>query len=206
MSIANLSESDRKELNRYVEDLVRYAVEVREYSEQAQAVGVPPVAFLRHVGMRLSEDRPLEPALNEFRPVAEKRFGEGTFREEEVRELLEEAIRSQRECEHLKKILRGFKADQFAIEKYVEIRSHNPLDKGLAHLREISLLAGAELEALTGPVQSSEAGATSAENPGQKALQKTSAAVAARRSATMRLLVDVAIGLGIGASALMLLT
>lgn len=79
MSIANLSESDRQELNRYVEDFVRYAVEVREFSEQAQAVGVPPVAFLRHVGMRVREDRPLQPALNEFRPVAEKRYGEGTF-------------------------------------------------------------------------------------------------------------------------------
>ena len=204
MSIANLSESDRQELNRYVEDFVRYAVEVREFSEQAQAVGVPPVAFLRHVGMRVREDRPLQPALNEFRPVAEKRYGEGTFREDEVRELLEEAIRSQRECEHLKKVLRGYQVDQFAIEKYVEIRAHNPLDRGLSHLREIGLLAGSELvDAKSASVDPVAAQSTADQ---QKQVDQKESAVKARHQERMRMLVDVAIGLGIGASALLMLT
>ncbi|MDO6460605.1 hypothetical protein Q4485_07850 [Granulosicoccaceae sp. 1_MG-2023] len=199
MSIANLSESERRDLDRYIEDMVTHAVDLREATEQAQALGVPPVAFDRHAGMRVREDRPIAQALNEFRPVAEARLGKGTFREQEVGELLEKAVLSRREYEHLKRVVRGFKADQFAIEKYVEIRAHNPLDKGLSHLREMNALAGYQAEAAP---QASGSG-----EPVQKATaEQVSARRSARRSWLKGLVVDVALGLGIGVSALMLLT
>ena len=201
MAVQSLNEQDLAQLRAVVDQMTEVAVLSQEKRKTAQSLGVPLPPFMNIVHMLAADpSTPLERPIEELRVLVEKKLGEGAFDEEKVRELLDETVLLEQDLAEQRKLARSFDVDVFIINKLVEIRIQSPLDQGEGLMNQLLLLYGLQ------PGASTAAGTQQT----QSKCDRLAGIVQERREPVWvryrQLVLDVVLGVGLGVSAIALLT
>lgn len=204
MPFDKLNADDKKELRDVIDKMTAIQVDTTAKKELASGMGLPPVVLAQAVTIKVNNpSAPLVALIKRMRESVEQRLGSGAFNKSDVLELIDVLVMNQQDLRHYQKILNGFDVDNFIVNKLVEVRSRSPLDAGHGLLKEMIAIAGvsddvqAEVpeDAESADGENKVAGAT-------PALRKQRLKEAAESRKTLW---EVALGIGLGMSAIALL-
>ena len=200
MAFKSLTNKDKKELRDIIDQMTAVSVDSFEKVEMAIALGCPRGQFMSVVNMKTENDSiELKPLLNNLKTKVNEKLGDGAFDEEEVTLLIESLVRNNHDLIHFRKLVSGFSVSAFVINKIVEIRTRSPLDSGKALFSELFHIEGVDPteEELVGENVNSggvEEGGAEKESIGTYFNPET-----------RKMVMDIALGVGLGVSAIALL-
>lgn len=202
MAFKGLTNKDKKELRDVIDEMTAVSVDSFEKVEMAVAYGCPRGQFMSIVNMKTENDElVLEPLLNRLKDKVEEKLGDGAFDEEEIVSIVDSLVRNNRDLMHFRRLVGGFNVSSFVVNKIVEIRTRSPLDSGHTLFAELFQIEGVEPsdKELTGEDDSDlDVEVITSQNSNEKLMGFIN-------PETRKMVVDIALGVGLGVSAIALL-
>ncbi len=198
MKAKSLSVGELSELRGIINEMSKKIIVANEVRAQVAAKGIPMMQFNPLVNAHPDNDlKQIDTDLLRMVEIAEAKFGKNCTTVEDLRKRFDELVQINQDLGNHRRLVRSYNVNPFVVNKLVELRSHSPLDQGESALAELIMLAGVD------NVNSNDATDEQVVKA-QKSANKARLTIISDE--TRKILMDIALGVGLGIGGIHLLT